>query len=289
MKGKSKKMNETAKNWVNEAWKLEEAPARLPRPFDVLSGEAVELARICLRHWEPALGETGQVIEPGLKSAVQVGGHFSATAPQDLIEITDALQAAQTEYRLLVDSPRVAPTERGQFLLSEIRATLQWLFDDGNDDVSDAQLVALGEAHDDALSQDAVAAALYDYAALAERHSARLQNLGGFDVANIPEAREVAQALREHSGGPTKRPAEPGVDAALELRNRLGSLLHHKVLTARAAMRFVFRHHPKIARQAGSAYERKARARRRNARSDAPVSGVSGSDDTQLPAGSVLG
>jgi hypothetical protein len=66
------------------------------------------------------------------------------------------------------------------FVLAELRSTLEWYFDDGKKDEADAQLERLVETHDGAASQDAVAAALFDFAALAERHRSAIIGLGGF-------------------------------------------------------------------------------------------------------------
>jgi hypothetical protein len=161
-----------------------------------------------------------------------------------------------------------------------MRSTLGWLFDDGQEDEKDSQLSNLSEDHDDATSQDALAAALYDYAELCDRHRSKIDGLGDFSAKLIDEARELGRALREHSAGPATRVPEPQMQSAHDLRNRLAGILHAKMLSARAAMRFVFRHHPEIAREAGSTYERRGRARRRQAAAEVLSSGVSGTEAT---------
>jgi hypothetical protein len=96
------------------------------------------------------------------------------------------LQAAQTRYQLLVTTPEAAPTERAQFILSELRATLEWHFGDNVLGEHDAQLARLIESHDTASAHDALAAALFDFAALAENHRAAIAGLGGFEVVAKP-------------------------------------------------------------------------------------------------------
>jgi hypothetical protein len=82
-----------------------------------------------------------------------------------------------------------------------MREVLRWYFDDGKVSQGDAQLEALAKAHDSAFSHDALAAALFDYAALAERHREAITGLGGFDGSIIDNAPKIALALRERVGG----------------------------------------------------------------------------------------
>lgn len=253
-------MNQDAlKKWEPQAWKIEQPLDRLPVPLHVAMGEAVDVARFCQRHWTPAQDEGGTVIRPGLASAVG-NGTFTQNIVEEILELQAALQEAQTKYRLLVMAPESAPMERAQFVLSELRDTLDWLFDDGKDTDGDAQMAALADAHDGAISQDAVAAALFDYAELAERHRDKVQGLGGFDVRLIDEARKLSTDLREYSAGPPKTEAPTVQHQALDLRNRLATLLYDRMQRARSAARFVFRRHPELIRQVTSPYVRRQRA-----------------------------
>lgn len=79
------------------------------------------------------------------------------------------------------------------------------------------QMERLGAVHANPSSQDALAAALDDYAGLADLHRERLAQLGAFDEALIDEARALAVAVREVSA---KKLAGASTDAqkrALEL------------------------------------------------------------------------
>jgi hypothetical protein len=213
----------TQDRWEAAAWALPASVDKLPVPFHVLAGEALDVTRFCQRNWEPVLDRSGQVTRPGLKSAVG-NGTFADNIVKELLELHDVLQAAQTSYQLLVSGPTGAPVERAQFLLGELRSVLEWFFDDGREDVADAQLDRLIETHDGAFSQDAVAAALFDFAELANRHRDAIAGLGGFDAELIDDATKVAMELRERSAGPAADEPLPAESQALELRNRLGSL-----------------------------------------------------------------
>jgi len=245
--------------WNEIAWEQPPADEKPSVPFHVLLGEAVDVARFAQRNWEPVLGPQGQTVRPGLGSAVG-NGSLSKETVTDLLELVDAVQQAQTQYRLLVSGVQNTTMERAQFVLSEVRATLEWAFDDGQLTDEDQQLETLAADHDGALSQDAVAAALYDYAELAGRAKNKLQGLGGFDVALIAEARSLGAELRERSAGPATVAPKPAERDALEIRNRLVSLLSDRVSRIRAAARFVFRRHPELIREVSSAYERRRRA-----------------------------
>lgn len=117
-----------------------------------------------------------------------LGPTSSGQTVDELLELVDAVQHTQTQYRLVVSGAQATPMDRAQFVLSEVRATLEWAFDDGQVTDEDHQLDTLATDHDGALSQNAVAVTLFDYAELAERSQAKLKGLGGFDFALIAEA-----------------------------------------------------------------------------------------------------
>lgn len=255
------------------AWDAEAPDGRPPVPFHVLVGEGIDLVRFCQRNWEPRKSG-GDIAIPGLRSAVG-NGSFHEGVAEELMSLVEALQKAQTDYRLVVDQRRGAPSERAHFVLTEIRATLQWCFDDGEDDDNDARLTSLLDTHEDAASHDAIAAALYDFAELAERVKERLDGLGGFEPKLIDEARELANALREVSAGPSAYPNEEDEALALDLKNRFLELVYRKSQQIRAAARFVFRRHPKLIREVSSAYARRSRAARRQRTQESDIQELS--------------
>ena len=253
---------EIRRRWEARAWALETAARGLRVPFHVLASEALEVVRFCQRHWDAERDRDGRVVRPGLESAVREGT-FDANVATELLELREVLLAAQKRYRLLVSTPEAAPMERARFVLSELRAALRWCFDDGVRDERDAQLARLIASHDEVFSQDAIAAALFDFAALAERHRAALAGLGGFDGGLVEEAAWLARALREHSAGPASTEPRLAEQQALELRNRVGALLYQRMQQVRHAARFVFRGHPELIREVTSAYAREQRAAHR--------------------------
>lgn len=251
-------------------------------------GEALDVVRFTQRYWDPAADANGKVIRPGLSAAVG-NGRFHAGIAQELHELYEAAQDAQTEYHLSKQTQQSAPSERAAFVLAEIRATLEWCFDDGENTDADAQLESLAQEHNGAGSQDDVAAALMDYAALAERHQTHIDGLGGFGLEMIAEARSLAQALRERSAGPAAFDPRPGQQDLLQLRNRLATMLYDRMLQVRAAVRFVFRHHPKLVREVSSSYKRTQRAAQRRRKSTTePIAPADPTTTTQIPPGVVL-
>jgi len=233
---------------------------RLPTPIHVLLGEAVEAARVWESHGTVVRDESGRMKLPGFELAVQGGGNLKRELGAEVLELQEALSVADTAYMLSIAPDQKAPMERATFVLSEMSATLEFLFDDGKDDENDARLAVLQEAHRDSLSQDAVALALEAFAALAEQHRDRMSGLGGFDVALIDEAGTLAKKLREHSAGKLVGEPTNAQRAALDLRNRIATLLVGRMAQMRTAARFVFRGHPEVVRKMTSAWQRRKRA-----------------------------
>ncbi|MFT3764171.1 MAG: hypothetical protein QM820_01420 [Minicystis sp.] len=260
-----------------EQWKaaaMKVASDELPPanvPLHVIFGEAVDVARFTDAYWEPEVDAKKNVVRRGLVSAVGPKSRLYPEIGRDILSLQRAAQEAHTRYLLTVSPGTAAdPVERGTFLLDEITATLEWLFDDGVEDENDKQLASLQAAHaDDPGSADALALALDDYAALAEPHRAAMDGLGEFDAKHIDEAREVAKALREKPA--TAAAATPEAKSALALRNKVVTLLWERMSTVRSATKFVFRGQPEIVRRVTSTYERRRRAaaRRAKAKKDA--------------------
>jgi hypothetical protein len=156
-----------------------------------------------------------------------------------------------------------APVERGEFLLGELKRCLAFVADDGVQDDRDAELARLRESHSDASSHDALATSLEGFAYHANKFRERLAQVPEFDLAYVGEALAVANRLRQQSALKLSSREATNRREALALRNRLITLLRDRVNRTRRAARFIFRHHPDIAKLAGSEYERRRRARYR--------------------------
>lgn len=252
------------KKWEPLAWGLPEYSNRLSLPFHVLVGEAVDVARFFKTYYGTQPAAPGTTARPGLDQAV-IGGQFRPELGQEILELQEATQAAQTQYLLTVSSPD-SPRERAEFVLSELQASLEYLFDDGVEDEDDERLERLAQVHVNPASQDALATALDDYAGLAEMQRERLTQLGAFDASLIDEARALATAVRELSANKLAGAPVGAQKLALELRNRLASMLYNRMQLVRSAARYVFRRNPAIVRRVTSAYQRQRVARYRKSR-----------------------
>jgi hypothetical protein len=283
-------MTETTVNWTERAWQLDAADVAVPRlPIHVLTGEAIDVARFFQRRWAAERDTNGKVVVPGLELCQGRGG-ITPGLGQEILELQQEVQAAQSAYMLTV-SPKAeaAPTERAHFILSEISSVLEWYMDDGLEDEKDAQLDRLNETYRDAASQDALAAALDDYVALASRCRTELDGLGDFDVALLDEAKALSAKLRERSAqrmGPQNVSAE---QRALELRARLASMLAQRMGLVRSAAQFVFRRSPNVVREVTSAYQRRRRAERRRKAGEAPTTQGESNGGANIAAGSAAG
>src|SRR5262245_15840213 len=122
-------MNKMLEKWTGPALALESAPDRVGFPVHILSGEAVDVARFLETHWRARRDAEGHVLRPGLEQA-SGRGRFHAGIGQEILELQEAMQAAQTQYLITVAPPSESPAERAEFVLGELRATLEFLLDD---------------------------------------------------------------------------------------------------------------------------------------------------------------
>jgi hypothetical protein len=236
-------------------------------PVHVVLGEAIDVASLLTHYWDPKTDSKGNKI-PGFSGVVST----QAVTPDIATEIRElqvAVAAAHSDYLVLVQSAAAAPLDRAEFVLAEIRSTLEFLFDDGKQDDSDTQLDNLRAAFADAASQDAIALALEGYAELASRNLDALGKIDGFNVALIDEARSLANSLRQQSAIALTHTTADEQRQALALRNRLLTLLTERVKRVRRAAQYVFRNFADIARKFSSPYERRQRSARRKANAEA--------------------
>ncbi|MBC7172840.1 MAG: hypothetical protein H5U40_10450 [Polyangiaceae bacterium] len=236
-------------------------PPNYSVPLRVLLDEAVEAADFTDHYWNPVV-ENGVTVRPGLVSAAGKGRGFSLHPGfgEEIRSLQRATSAAHSEYEL---AARLAgsPAERGHHVYGEMRAALEFLCDDDVLDALDRQVETLAKNHDARpTSLAALALGLDSYAALAQRHRATLDELGGFSADMIDEAVELAHAIRQRTRAPQVITKE--ARAALDLRDRYASLLIERVQALRATARYVFRAHPSIVREATSDYERARRMKR---------------------------
>ena len=250
-------------DWVAQAQGVS-AARRWSVPWFVLMQEAATASAFVEKHWKRwrPIGKNSTAV-PGLES---VAKQLPASVADELRDLQALAQAAQQEF-LAHTRPQAGddPRARANFVLGEITAALEFLFDDGVEDARDEQLAAVAHAHaEDGDSNAALASALEDYAGLARAHRAELDGLGGFEVGVFKEIGALVHTLRQPtSGGATER--SPAASAALDRRNRLGNLLVERIQRVRSAARFVFRGRPDILREVTSTYLRRHRAAARRA------------------------
>jgi NTP pyrophosphatase (non-canonical NTP hydrolase) len=251
--------------WRGEASKISEPRTSFGVPADVFLGEAMEVAGFARNYWERRVDASGRLIRPGLESINTKGQQrLSPAIAQELDELQQAAHRAQFLYKTQVNPPNEDLMGDAADVLSELSSILQFHFDDGEDTADDAQLARLDSEHAEPASQDMMALALDDYAALAEPIRSQLDGLADFSAETIDKAKELARRLRERSA-PTDRVSE--ASQALLLRNQIWTLLYHRMRQVRSVAQLVFRRHPEIARLSTSSFERRRRAelRRRKA------------------------
>jgi hypothetical protein len=251
--------------WTPLAVDAEEA--RATAPLHVLLGEAVDVASMMTHYWEPRVDKGRRI--PGF-AGVTSNQTVTPELATEIKELQLAVATAHSEYLVLVQSAADTPLDRADFVMSEIRSTLEFLFDDGKHDEADVQLENLRAAFADSASQDAMALALEGYSELAGRHRDALAKIDGFEITLIEEARQLAEALRQQSAAALIRTTPDAQRQALSLRNRLLMLLLERVKRVRRTAAYVFRNHPEIVRKFTSAYERRRRTAQKKASVETP-------------------
>jgi len=262
-------MSDPIAKWEKRAREVDASKVeRLPVPMPVLLQEAVVTQSFVERYWETQRKpHAKEVLRPGLE---QAGEKLSKTIGPEILELRAAVDEANA--RVITTSPKLTNSEslreRGEFIVNELASALEWLFDDGVEDEKDAQLATVRSAHkNDKNTAVELAHELDDYLVLATEHQKELAKIEAFDDSLVSEGRDVADRLRQ---GVQDAVAVEANRAAYDLRNRLAFLLYEKILTVRAAARFVFRNHPEIVREVTSAYRRRQRAESRRKKKTEP-------------------
>jgi len=268
---------ETIAKWQITASELQTVRSSFNPPVRVILGEAVDVARFTQAYFEPVKDAAGKILRPGLALA---GTKLSANIGVEILELQNTLQTAQTDYLLTVAPAQPDVRGRAEYVLGEITAALEWHLDDGVEDDRDKQLAAIkSEYSDGSASIDSLAAELADYAALARQEAAGLEGLGGFELTLIDEAEQSAKQLRAR---PTTATSAENTRRALDMRNRVATLLVDRMSLVRSAARFVFRNHPQIAREVTSCYVRRQRAAARRTAAKA-ASGKNNGQSKETP------
>lgn len=254
--------------WEAEAARRAGQGGKWNVPWSTLMGEAVDVARFAEEHWAPQRDpRTGAETRPGLAA---VESRLPKAVIRELLALQQLAQRASAELILAAGAKDGADVRaRATWVLSELIAGLEFLFDDGVQDESDEQLARLREAHPNVDAADRHAAALDDYAVLAEAHRDELGTLGGYDVSVIDEARELAVKLRELPNRSTQSSLSPAQRDAKARRDGFALLLLERMQRVRAAARFVFREHPEVVRRVTSDYERRRRAEHKRSQAKA--------------------
>jgi len=114
---------DSLEKWPPAASAISQVRTAFTPPVRVLLGEAVDIARFALAYWEPVKDASGSVLRPGL---AQAGSKLSSTIGTEILELHEAVQTAHTEYLLTVAPVQTDVRARAEFVLSEIKAALEW-------------------------------------------------------------------------------------------------------------------------------------------------------------------
>ncbi len=211
--------------------------------------EADGVASMLRKLWEPS----AELHLPGMK---ETAAQVPLAVAGEIESLCRAIRFVHTDGIFPTLPPAEVPAleVRARKLISTLSNACELVLDDDVEEPADKALAnAKSRAEDD--TRATRIQYLFDLAAVAEEVKDRLATLRSFDPGWIAEARDVAQKLSSEGPPVAGQPADPKVD----LRNRLVTLLDHRVSKVRRAARFVYRDHPEVVRQLTSSYERKRR------------------------------
>lgn len=237
-------------------------------PVQVVLGEGVDIAMLFNTHWNPTRKKQGANL-PGF-SGVAPQSDINENTGSDIYELVAAAGHANAVYHKMLGSSEASPMERAEFVLYEIKATLEFVFDDDEHTTADDQLEQLANQFSRPTSQDGMAVALEAYVELASEYRDKLTGLDSFDLKMLDEALVLAGALRMRSGEALIGETPSGMRQLLLDRNRLVALLQERTGRVRRAARYVFRAFPDVAKQFSSAYERNRRRDQRRRKTTEP-------------------
>jgi hypothetical protein len=240
---------------VPDRWRREaksQGEAKIGLPLASLLGEALDLAAHFDAHW----GAAAEAPDGPCFSQLD-GRRIYRQLGEEIRELAQVIASVQAARSLTRRPPIASALSAGQRLLSELRSTLAFVFDDPQDERARAQLERLAKEFTGTLSQDALALALESYADLLTEHRAEVERETNFDFAECEQARCVAAALRQNSSNLLTAAASQQTTA---LRNQLLTLLVARMRSVRRAARYLFREDPERIKLFESVHER---ARRR--------------------------
>lgn len=244
-------------------------PADPPRvSIESLLGEAARVALLYTAHWAPRPAPSG-LGTPGF-STMAPASVLHEHSGYELLELVTAIVKADADASQENETVPASPKARAVQALRELKASLEFVFDDAEHTGADEQLAVLAKKFSRARNHQELAVALEAYAALGDEHRARLGKLPVFDLGVLDEAWALAHALRSRAGEVRARK----LDDVLATRNQLLTLLQDRLGRIRRTARLLFRDHPEIARKFASERERTARRERRARRGEPSGDGV---------------
>lgn len=196
-------------------------------PLRVIVDEGHDTGEYARRYWSPA--------DPSVPGLERVAFRVPAETPSRLASLAAA--AREMCYVVTVGRGNAslrATFEEGERVLQRLRDDLGFWLDDGIDTPEDEDFAALGAEHDDTLSIDRLAAALYDYGRLGQQLGPDMTAAGmtTWDPATV----ERAFALHETLKTPVPAPDRADID----LRNRLLVLLQKETGRVRRAAAYLW-------------------------------------------------
>jgi hypothetical protein len=248
-------VSELLRKWEEKTADHEEERSRIP--LKTLQVEVLQVARILEGNWKDR--KVKGKLRRGLASVAGLGT-FSPSTASEIRELQLVVSEVQARYDQLLEDAANAPVVRGNEILSELRAMLSFVLEDGTHEQGAAQLSQLRQIHEMPRSMESLAMALEGFAELAETYKDELGLMEIFSASILDESLQVARDLRERSIRRKSGDLVVEQRETIALRNRLIGAMMDRVTAVRRAVRFVYRDEPDLLEQAASDYERARRS-----------------------------
>ncbi len=280
IEGQTARLRDLVEYWTEQAKGAAEARPKVP--LAVLLGEASELASFVERRWQPTSTsgepwaqssrprsdvdsaserpaepseELGAPALPGL-SVVERAGRISLDTAREMRELVTAVTAISVQC---VEPAAPSPDleKRARRLLSEVKEVLDYAL--GAE--AEAHLGGLRQETRNTTTHDQLTLAMTLWAHTALQFQEELRVLGDYDSSLPSRLIEMAEELGAQDVDFNKPLWERRRKRSL--RRQLITLLCDRMREVRRAVRYVFRDHPHLVRQATSDYQRERRKQRR--------------------------
>lgn len=110
--------------WRASAYALPQVVVSKGMPLHVRLGEAVDVARFFEKYWTTQKDSSGVIVRPGFDTVAR-GGMMHSGLGTEIVELREAVSAAEGLCQMAASNRSESPMERARFIRDEHEATLE--------------------------------------------------------------------------------------------------------------------------------------------------------------------